>query len=209
MKTKLDNRGFSLVELIATIAVFAILTSIIGVAAMNQLEKAKKTEALTSAENICTAAQTALVDTAANKSNEFLASLKYTKDGEAVGVFSSQLMYKYLDMGDPESLYDTVADADKLECYLAEIVSNTIAGSDRYTITAAMTSNSPVGSGQSSLSFAGNESQYGPIVFSMVYNGKCEILYFECVYKGYYVKIEGTDYVAANASDELRFQTWP
>ena len=208
MTYKVDNRGFSLVELIATIAVFAILAGIIGVATLNQLEKAKKTEALTSSENICTAAQAAIIDMAANKSDQFMASLKYTKDGQPVGVFSSQLMYKYLDMGDPESLYDTVADSEKVECYLAEIVSNTIAGSDRYNITSSMISNSPAGSGLSSVALS-DDSQYGPIAFALVYNGKCEIMYFECVYKGYYVKIEGTNYVVDHVSNELTFQTWP
>lgn len=203
-----DNRGLSLVELIVTIAIFAVLASIIGVAALGQLEKAKRTTAMTSAENICTAVQTAIVDISATHPDEFNASLKYTKDGESVGVFSSAQMYKYLASGSPISQYDAAPLADKLECYLAEIASNSIANSVNHNMPSNTSVSSVVGSGKSSVELS-DVSQYGQIVFAMAYNGKCEIMYFECVYNGYYVKIEGADVMAKGVGNDVGFQTWP
>ncbi len=208
MGIKEDNRGLSLVELIVTIAIFAVLASIIGVAALGQLEKAKRTTAMTSAENICTAVQTAIVDISSEHPEQFSASLKYTKDGESVGVFSSAQMYKYLASGSPISQYDTVSLENKLECYLAEIASNTIANSANHNMPSNTSVSSVVGSGKSSLELS-DVSQYGQIVFAMAYNGKCEIMYFECVYNGYYVKIEGSDIMAKEVSTDVSFQTWP
>ncbi len=200
-----DNRGLSLVELIITIAIFAVLASIIGVAVLGQLEKAKKAAAMTSAENVCTAVQTAIVDISATHPDEFGASLKYTKDGESVGVFSSAQMYKYLASGSPMSQYDSASVEDKLECYLAEIASGVTSSSN---IPSNTSTSSVVGSGKSSLELS-DAQQYGQFVFALAYNGKCEIMYFECVNNGYYVKIEGNEIMAKEVGSDVGFQTWP
>lgn len=208
MRFKKDNRGMSLVELIITIAIFAVLAGIIGVAALGQLQKAKRTTAMTNAENICTAVQTAIVDISAEHPEQFAASLQYSKDGQSVGVFSSAQMYKYLSSGSPIDQYDTVLIENKLECYLAEIASSTIADSVNHDIPSSTSTSSVVGSGKSSLALS-DTGQYGQIVFAMAYNGKCEIMYFECVHNGYYVKIEGSSYIVDEVSSDLKFETWP
>ena len=59
---KLNNKGFSLVELIVVIAIMAILVGVLAPSVLGQLDKAKISKDKQTIETICTAIATAYAD---------------------------------------------------------------------------------------------------------------------------------------------------
>ena len=59
---KLNNKGFSLVELIVVIAIMAILVGVLAPSVLGQLDKAKISKDKQTIETVCTAVATAYAD---------------------------------------------------------------------------------------------------------------------------------------------------
>lgn len=212
MKIKKDNRGFSLVELIVSIAIMAILVGALAVSVLKYIEKAEMTKALTEAQAMYTVAQIAVVNASVNEVEAFHYALKFEQvvNGETMrlGRFSSQSLYKYLiESNGGESQSDALS--KKADYYIAQELANSVPGADGVIEDDALKNKSPVGDTNSTKHISEHPETYGNVVFAMAYNSKCEIIYFQCVYNGYFITSEGGVLKAEKVSDSTKFNDWP
>lgn len=212
MKIKKDNRGFSMVELIVTIAIMAILVGALSVSVVGYVEKAKKAKALTEAKAIYSAAQYAVVNASIDEQDAFLYAVKFeeTVDGVTMrlGRFSNQSLYKYLQISNGGKDLST-AKSKAADYYIAAQLANSITGADGNIEGDMLKDQSPVGDSHSTKYISEHPETYGNVVFAMAYNSKCEIVYFQCVYNGYFITSEGGVLTAEKVSDSTKFNDWP
>lgn len=212
MKMRKNNRGFSMVELIVTIAIMAILVGALSVSVVGYVEKAKKAKALTEAKAIYSAAQYAVVNASIDEPDAFLYAVKFeeTVDGVTMrlGRFSNQSLYKYLQISNGGEDLST-AKSKAADYYIAAQLANSITGADGNIEGDLLKNTSPVGDSNSTKYISENPQIYGNVVFAMAYNSKCEIVYFQCVYNGYFITSEGGVLTAEKVSDSTKFNDWP
>lgn len=212
MRLRKNNHGFSTVELIVTIAILGILTGLISASVLGYVDKAKQAKALTEAKAIYSTAQYAIVNASVDEQDAFEYALKYeeTIDGQTVrlGRFSNQSLYKYLqEEGGAGSL--SSAKSKKADYYIAAELANSIPGANGQIDDSTLKDSSPIGDSHSTAYIAQNPGTYGKVVFAMAYNENCEIVYFQCVYNGYFIYTEGRELVAEKVSDSTKFNNWP
>lgn len=212
MKIKNNNRGFSLVELIVSIAIMAIMVGVISVSVLGQFEKAKMTKALTEAKTMYDVAQISVISASTDEVEAFQYALKFEQvvNGETMrlGRFSNQSLYKYLqESGGSESL--SSAKSKAADYYIAEQLAASVPGADGTIEMDEMKDKSPIGDSHSTKYISEHPEIYGDVVFAMAYNGRCEIIYFQCVYNGYFITSENGVLKAEKVSDSTKFNDWP
>ncbi len=212
MKIRENNKGFSTVELVVTIAVLAIITGVLSVSVIKYVEQAKRTKALTDARAIYSAAQYAVINAATEEKESFNFALKFEEviDGNTVtlGRFSNQSLYKFLkESSGSESL--SSAKSKKADYYIAKELAYSIPGADGEIADSTLKNKSPIGDSHSTKYISEHPEIYGSVVFAMAYNNRCEIVYFQCVYEGYFITLEGKELTAEKVSDDTRFNDWP
>lgn len=215
-----NDHGFSMVELIVTIAIMAILVGVLGIAVTNQMEKSRRTAALTDANAIYKMAQIALVESIVENSESFNYSVKFeeTINGETVylGRCTNQSVFKYLygkyieDHGAPppgvSGSVQTGLSKDN-DQYIASKLIQSIPGGASDITSGTLMDGPPLG--VSSLTVANNPGTYGKVVFALAYDGNGNIIYFQCVYNGYFIQISGSESSAEKVSEDLKFNDWP
>ncbi len=212
MKIRKNNKGYSMVELIVVIAIIAILTGTLSVSVLIYLERAKMTKALTDAKAIYSAAQYAVINALMEEPDAFHYALKFEENinGTPVrmGRFSNQSLYKYLqESAGGGSLSSALS--KKADYYIAAQLANSIPGADSNMENNTLQNKSPIGDSNSTKYMSEHPETYGKVVFALAYNSNCEIIYFQCVYNGYFMTLNGTEIVAEKVSDDTSFNDWP
>lgn len=207
-----DNSGFSLVELIVTFAIMAILVSILSVSFINQVEKAKATAALSDANVIYETAQRALILSMIDNPGSYGYAIKFHRNINGtdtnIGRFSSQSVYKYLSARNGNILQ--TGKSAKSDQYIASVMISSIPGTPEDLSSGTLQDISPISTaGISSLDVANNPDIYGDVVFAMAYTYTGTILYFQCVYKGYFIQFTPDSSSVEKVSDSLKFNNWP
>lgn len=212
----MDNKGFSLVELIVTIAIIAILTGVLTAITVAQVEKARRVRALVDANTIYETAQKVLVMAQVEAADSFPFSIKYLENvnGEdmRLGRFSNQSVYKWLYKQSTGTDLQTGLSKDN-DQYIAEHLISSIPGAAGDISSGTLVDKSPIGSSGepplSSLYVSKHPEIYGKVVFAMAYTSSGEIVYFQCVYNGYFIEISPGSSSVEKVSDSLTFNTWP
>lgn len=212
MKMKNNNRGFSMVELIVSIAIMAILVAAVSVSVLRYLDRAREVKALTEARALYATAQYAIVNASMDEQLAFQYALKFEQvvNGETMrlGRFSNQSLYKYLqESGGAPSLSSALS--KQADYYIAEQLANSIPGADGTIEDDTLRDKTPIGDSHSTKYISEHPEIYGNVVFAMTYNGKCEIVYFQCVYNGYFITSDGGALTAEKVSDDTKFNDWP
>lgn len=206
------NAGFTLVELIITIAIMAVLTGIVSLSYFSYLENAKKTRALTNAKAIYTAAQIAIIDASAFEDEAFHYALKFeeTINGETVrlGRFSNQSLYKYLQESQGAGSMSSAL-SKETDYRIAALLAGSIPGANSDISSNALKDQSPIGDGHSTKYISAHPEEYGEVVFAMAYDEYGQIVYFQCVYDGYFMTWDENGLTAERASDSTYFNNWP
>ncbi|MCM1468577.1 MAG: type II secretion system GspH family protein [Alistipes sp.] len=212
MKIKDDNRGFSMVELIVSIAIMAIIVSVASVSVLRYLDRAREVKALTEARAIYATAQYAVINASVEEKDAFQYAVKFEETVNGVtmrlGRFSNQSLYKYLIESNGGSSQSN-AKSKKADYYIASQLANSIPGADGTIEEDTLKDKSPIGDTHSTKYISENPQTYGNVVFAMAYNSKCEIVYFQCVYDGYFITSEGGVLKAEKVSDSTKFNDWP
>lgn len=212
MKIKVNNKGYSMTELIVAIAIIAILTGVLGISVIIYVEKAEKAKALTDAKAIYSAAQYAIANVSVDESTAFGYAVKFeeTINGEKVrlGRFSNQSLYKYL-MESQGSGSLSSALSKKADYYIAAQLANSICGADGTIEGDQLKNKSPIGDNSSTKYISDHPETYGKVVFAMAYNEFGEIVYFQCVYNGYFMTMDGKELKAEKVSESTKFNNWP
>lgn len=212
MKIIRNNKGFSMVELIVVIAIMAVLTGGLSISVLHYLERAKMTKALTDARAIYSLAQIAVINASTDEAEAFHYALKFEEniDGNIVrlGRFSSQSLYKYL-MESAGSASLSSALSKNADYYIAEELALSVPGADNITEENSLKDKSPIGDTHSTKYMSEHPEIYGKVVFALAYDGKGEIIYFQCIYNGYFMTLDGKELVAEKVSDETFFNDWP
>lgn len=212
MKAKKCNKGFSIIEVIVVIAIMAVLVGVLAPSVIRYVDEAKEAKALTEAKAIYTTAQCAIINAAMDEPEAFHYALKFkcNVDGQdmVMGRFSNQSLYKYLqESGGSSSL--SSAKSKAVDYYIAEQLAGSIPGADGEIVGSMLQNKSPIGDSNSTKFISENSDNYGNVVFGLAYNSNCEILYFQCVYNGYFITMQGRDLVAQKVSEDTRFNSWP
>lgn len=85
-KTKMDNKGFSLVELIIVIAIMAILVAIIGSQLVPYIEKSRISKDLSTLDTVYSSLQTTIADWSVNNTPKPLdPAVSYSAVGTGLG----------------------------------------------------------------------------------------------------------------------------
>lgn len=212
MKIKDDNHGFSMVELIVSIAIMAIIVSVASVSVLRYLDRAREVKALTEARAIYATAQYAVINASVEEKDAFQYAVKFEETVNGVtmrlGRFSNQSLYKYLIESNGGSS-QSEAKSKKADYYIASQLANSIPGADGTIEEDTLKDKSPIGDTHSTKYISENPQTYGNVVFAMAYNSKCEIVYFQCVYDGYFITSEGGVLKAEKVSDSTKFNDWP
>lgn len=213
MKIKEDNRGFSLVELIVSIAIMAILVAAVAVSVLRYLDRAREVKALTEARALYATAQYAIVNASIDELQAFQYAVKFEEvvNGETMrlGRFSNQSLYKYLQESAGGSPSLSAAKSKAADYYIAAQLANSIPGADGSIAEDSLKDKSPVGDSHSTKYISEHPETYGNVVFAIAYNNKCEIVYFQCVYNGYFITSDGGVLKAEKVSDSTKFNDWP
>lgn len=90
MEGKIDNKGFSMVELIIAIAIMAILVGVLAPSVLGQVEKARRSKAIHSADAILSTAQFAVVTAFAEKIDSYEDLMTYDKGDYKAGYLTNQ-----------------------------------------------------------------------------------------------------------------------
>ncbi len=206
------DAGFSLIELIITIAIMAVLTGVVTISFFTYLENAKKTRALTNAKSIYTAAQIAIIDTSAFENEAFHYALKFeeTIDGENVrlGRFSNQSLYKYLQESNGSGSLSSAL-SKKADYRIASLLAGSIPGADSNISSDVLKDKSPIGDSNSTKYIADHPEEYGEVVFAMAYDSYGQIVYFQCVYDKYFMNWDQNGITAERVSESTHFNDWP
>lgn len=210
MEQMKKNAGFSTLELVVTIAIVAVMTSVLTAFTVGQIEKSKRVTALTNAQAIFATAQYAIID--ANEMPDFKYAVKFeeTIDGNTMkmGRFSNQSLYKYLqESGGSESL--SSAKSKKVDYYIASQLANSIPGAADEITESTLKNKSPIGDSHSVKYMSEHPETYGKVVFAMAYDSSGQIIYFQCVYDGYFIYNNGRTLEAEKVRDDLYFNDWP
>ncbi|WP_238483651.1 prepilin-type N-terminal cleavage/methylation domain-containing protein [Anaerosporobacter faecicola] len=89
-RKKLNNKGFSLVELIVVIAIMAILTVVVAPQFMRYIEKSRKSVDLQTIDSIKSSIQSALADEAAwDSTGSVDVTINFTNSGDFTSVTSA------------------------------------------------------------------------------------------------------------------------
>lgn len=212
MKIRKNNKGYSMVELIVVIGITAILAGVLSASVIIYAERAKMTKALTDARAIYAAAQYAVINALTEEPDAFHYALKFEENinGTPVrmGRFSNQSLYKYLqESAGSGSLSSALS--KKADYYIAAQLANSIPGADSVTEDNTLQNKSPIGDSNSTKYISEHPETYGKVVFALAYNSNCEIIYFQCVYNGYFMTLDGKTMVAEKVSDDTSFNDWP
>lgn len=220
---KLNNKGLSLVELIVTVAVMSALVGVLAVATSSQMEKARRSSALENANSIYKMAQIALVESIVENSGSFNYAVKFeaTVNGETMylGRCTNQSVFKYLlekyyqEYGSNppgiSSSRQTGLSKDN-DQYIASRLIGCIPGRASDITSGTLLDKSPIqATPLSSKTVSDHPEQYGDVVFAMAYTDDGTIVFFQCVYKGYFIEISGTQTIAEKVSDSYTFNNWP
>lgn len=212
MKIRNNNKGFSTVELVVAIAIMAALVGVVSASVIMYTEKARMTKALTDAKAIYSAAQYAVLNASMDEQEAFQYALKFeeTINGETIrlGRFSNQSLYKYIQESNGAGSLSS-AKSKKVDYYIAEQLANSISGADGTVEDETLKDKSPIGDTNSTKYISEHSSTYGNVVFALAYNEKCEIVYFQCVYDGYFMTLENRELKAQKVSDDTKFNDWP
>lgn len=208
MKLK-NNKGYSMVELVVVIAIMAILTGVITVSVIGYVEKAKMTKALTDAKAIYSAAQYAVINAAMDEPEAFHYAVKFEYNGVRMGRFSSQSLFKYLNEADPEHPTLSAAKSTAADYYIAAQLANSIPNADSNASDGTLKNQSPITANKSSKYMSEHPETYGDVIFAMAYDSNCKIIYFQCIYDGYFISLEGSELKAQKVSDDLKINNWP
>lgn len=206
------NAGFTLVELIITIAIMAVLTGIVTLSYFSYLENAKKNRALVNAKTIYTAAQIAIIDTSAFENEAFQYALKFeeTIDGETVrlGRFSNQSLYKYLQESKGSGSLSNAL-SKNADYRIASLLAGSVPGADSDISSDALKDKSPIGDSSSTKYISDHPEEYGEVVFAMAYDAYGQIVYFQCVYDKYFMTWDENGITAERVSNNTKFNDWP
>lgn len=209
---KKNNRGFTMLETIVVIAIMAVLVGVISAYTLIYIEKAKMTKALTDAKAIYSAAQYAVLNASMDEPDAFRYALKFeeTVNGQTMrlGRFSNQSLYKYIQESNGGSSLSSAL-SKNADYYIAGQLANSIPGADGTIEGNTLQNKSPIGDTNSTKYMSEHPETYGDVVFAMAYNSNCEIIYFQCVYNGYFMTLEGRELVAEKVSDDTKFNDWP
>ncbi len=208
----MNDKGFSLVELIITIAIMAVLASVITAVYLGHLSNAKKTRAEVNAKTLYKAAQVAVIEASAAEPEAFRYAMKFEEviDGETVRMarFSNQSLYKFLQeskgAGSLSSAYSKACDYR-----IAQNLVSSIPGADSEVSDTTLKDKSPIGDSSSTKSMSDHPEIYGDVVFGFAYDELGKIIYFQCIYDGYFTTIDSTGSHVERVSDSTFFNDWP
>lgn len=212
MKLKNNNKGFSMVELIVVIAIMAILVGVVAPSVLRYVDEAQEAKALTEAKAIYSTAQYAIINAAMDEPEAFHYACKFqcNVNGQdmVMGRFSNQSLYKYLQESNGSGSLSS-AMSKPVDYYIAAQLAGSIPGADGEIEDDMLANKSPIGDSNSTKYISENSGTYGNVVFALAYNSKCEIIYFQCVYNGYFITMDGKNLVAEKVSDDTKFNNWP
>lgn len=210
MKKKIGNKGFSIVELIVVIAIMAILTGVVTASVLVYIEKAKETKALSDAKAIYSAAQYAIINASMEEPEAFSYAIKFAGNGsdERLGRFSSQSLCKYV-QSLSTGVFDSAAKSSKADYYIASQIANSVPGADGTATENGLKDKGVIGDTHSTKYISDHPEQYGDVVFAMAYNSNCEIVFFQCIYNGYFMSANGGTLTAQKVSDSTKINDWP
>lgn len=212
LQKKGNDGGFSTVELIMTVAIMATLIGVMTAIVTGQLEKAKETAAMVNAEALFKTAQVAVINASVDTKDSFYYAVKYeeTINGQTmrVGRFSNQSLYKYLQESKGGGSLSE-AKSKETDYYIAEIMSGAVTGADGDIADATLKNKSPIGDTHSVKYMAEHPETYGNVVFALAYTANAEIVYFQCIYNGYYFYSDGRSFQGKKVSDSIKFNDWP
>lgn len=206
------NAGFTLVELIITITIMAVLTGIAAISYFGYLENARKTKAMANAKALYTAAQVAIIDASAFETKSFQYALKFeeTIDGETVrlGRFSNQSLYKYLQESNGAGSLSSAL-SKSTDYRIAALLAGSVPGADSEIASDSLRDKSPIGDSHSTKYMSDHPEEYGEVVFAMAYDASGQIIYFQCVYEDYFMTWQNGSAKAERVSDSTYFNDWP
>jgi type IV pilus assembly protein PilA len=123
---KLDNKGFTLVELIIVIAIIAILAAVLAPQYVQYLDKSRWSTDKNNAATLLHEVQVALVEVGSEGKTVTGTTIKITKDADVSGVTADSDLDKALDDADPNwskirvTNKGTAAEKEKAEQKCAE-----------------------------------------------------------------------------------------
>lgn len=207
-----NNKGFSLVELVVVIAIMVTLSVGVALAVTGHVEKAKEAQAQMAAKTLFDAAQVAIMQASQNTGATFRYAVKFEQniDGTPVrmGRFSSQSLYKYIkESGGSTSL--SGAKSKPTDYYIAAQLVNALPSSGGDIAGTELKDKSPIGASESVKYMSDHPEIYGNVVFGMAYDGSGDIIYFQCVYDGYFYEFDGTNFSGKKVDDATKFNDWP
>ena len=209
---KVNDKGFSLVELIVVIAIMAVLAGIVTASFLVYLTHSKKTRSEVNADSLYKAAQIAVIEASAAEPEAFRYAMKFeeTINGETVrmGRFSNQSLYKYLQESNGSG---SLSEAYSKACdyRIAENLAASIPGADSEVSDTTLKDKSPIGDSSSTKYMSDHPEIYGDVVFGFAYDEVGQIIYFQCIYDGYFTTIDSTGSHVERVSDSSSFNDWP
>lgn len=209
---RMANKGFSIVELVVVISIMVALGVTTALVVTQYIEKSKEATARYNARSLYDAAQVAVMQASQNTGAAFRYAIKYeeTIDGNAVrmGRFTNQSLYKYLTENDTTGALSG-AKSKACDYYIAEQLVKTLPNSAGTIEDDLLKSVSPITDGHSVKYMADNASTYGNVVFAMAYSGGGDIIYFQCIYDGYFYELKDGEFVGKKVDDSTYFNNWP
>lgn len=228
------NKGFSLVELVIVIAIIAILTAILTPAIIGKVEEANKSKALQEAMAIYDTAKNVLMNAKADESSSFSYAIKFASDtngdgdvttaddeNQRCGRFTNQSLAKYINAvkaattaSNPNPTRDQIkanfsssALSKDTDFYIAENLASSVPGA--MDSTGALGTNSPIDKQKSTKYMSEHPEEWGKVVFAMAYRETGQIIYFNCVYEGYFIQVNEAGDVTVEPVSEKKFNAWP
>ncbi len=215
-----NQKGFSFVEMVVVIGIIAVLTGILVPAIVAKVDDANKTKALQDAQVIYEAAQKAILnantDPTSSSAYAYLFKFKDGPNGITDGHYgknSSRSFAKYLleyhyHISFASQSQSKSAPADRYICeQLAKEVPGAISVKvDQDKLQSMSDSKIDV----SCKTMADNPNVYGTFPYTMCFDQSGKIIYFQCVYQGYFIQFdEQGNGTVEKASSSQHFYTWP
>lgn len=215
-----NQKGFSFIEMVVVIGVIAILTGVLVPTIIAKVEDANKTKALQDAQVIYEAAQKAILnansDPTASAAYAYLFKFKDGPNGIMDGHYgknSSRSFAKYLleyhyNVSFASQSQSKSAAADR---YICEQLAKEVPGATSTTVTRSKLqsmSDNPITVNCKTMS--DNPDLYGDFPYTMCFDQSGKIIYFQCVYQGYFIQFDEQGNGTVEKADTSQyFYTWP